>query len=419
MTMTAPAREIRLRLPYRLHASQRHVLAGQRRFNVVCCGRRWGKTTLGLDRAIDRALRGEPVAWFSPTYRMLAQTWQVAREVLAPLTARASSQQHRLDLVTGGIIEMWSLDNPDAARGRGYALAVIDEAALVPSLVHTWQAVIRPTLTDFAGAAWFLSTPRGLNGFYTLYQLGQQDADWASWRLPTSANPHIPPEEIEAARRALSAQAFAQEFLAEFIADGASVFRRVHDAATAEPRDAPVPGHTYLVSVDWGKHRDFTVIIVWDATERAMVALDRFHQIDYQLQLARLQAACERWRPAALVVERNSMGEPLLEQIERASWAPPVQPFLTTNATKAAAVEAFALALEQGEVRILPDPALVGELMAFTAERLPSGLLRYAAPAGMHDDCVMAAVIGWQAIGVASGEVFTWMEGESEDQGWE
>ncbi len=31
-------------------------------------------------------------------------------------------------------------------------------------------------------------------------------------------------------------------------------------------------------------------------------------------------------------------------------------------------------------------------------ERLPSGLLRYGAPEGMHDDMVMSLALAWQAV---------------------
>jgi hypothetical protein len=117
------------------------------------------------------------------------------------------------------------------------------------------------------------------------------------------------------------------------------------------------------------------------------------------LQLARLQALCERFRPEALAPERNSMGEPLIEQIARAAWAPPlILPFTTTNASKALAVEAFALALELEEVKVIASPELIAELHAFQGTRLPSGLIRYSAPEGSHDDCVMSAVIGWHAM---------------------
>jgi hypothetical protein len=88
------------------------------------------------------------------------------------------------------------------------------------------------------------------------------------------------------------------------------------------------------------------------------------------------------------------MGEPLVEQLQRDGL--PVQPFLTTNATKAAAIDALALAFERGDIRILNDPVLIGELQAYEMERLPSGMMRYNAPSGMHDDTVMSLALAWQ-----------------------
>lgn len=389
-----------LTLP-RPHAAQRAVLQEQARFNVVCCGRRFGKTTLGIDRLLEPALAGKPVGWFAPTYKILIPAWREIVTLLAPITAQRNVAEHRLELVTGGVVEMWSLTDEDSARGRAYARIVIDEAAQVPKLESTWNKVLRPTLTDFQGDAWFLSTPRGLNFFHTLWQRGQDatQPEWMSWQMPTTANPHVAASEVEAARKELPELVFAQEYLAQFIPDAAGVFRRVREAATAVPQEQPIPGHAYVVSVDWGKHEDFTVLAVWDLTFGHLVHLDRFQQIDYTLQLGRLQAICERFRPLALVPERNSIGDVLIELIAQLPWSPPaILPFTTTNASKALAVEGFALALEQRTIEILDDPVLIGELQAFEAERLKSGLLRYSAPEGGHDDCVMAVIIGWHAL---------------------
>jgi hypothetical protein len=105
------------------------VIAEARRFNVLACGRRWGKTTLGMDRLIHPALKGKPVAWFSPTNRQLSDAWRNLTSTLYVITTRKSDGEHRLELRGGGVIEAWSLDNPDSGRGRAYACVVIDEAA--------------------------------------------------------------------------------------------------------------------------------------------------------------------------------------------------------------------------------------------------------------------------------------------------
>lgn len=246
-----------------------------------------------MDRLIHPALKGLPVAWFSPTYKLLADTWRELRTALAPVTRDKSEQEKRLELVSGGAIELWSLDSPDAARGRKYAVVVIDEAAMIVSLEEAWQQSFRPTLTDISGEAWFLSTPKGMNYFKELYDLGQDSGrgEWMSWQMPTSANPYIDPSEIESARLDLSEAAFNQEYLAWFVNWEGSVFRRVGESATASRLTQPEPGHESVVGCDWGRSHDYTVFAVLDTTARVMVAMDRSNRVDYTLQRGRLQVA--------------------------------------------------------------------------------------------------------------------------------
>lgn len=382
----------------RRHPGQVKVAQEARRFNVVACGRRWGKTTFGIDRAIAAEVLRYPVGWFSPTYKMLLEVWRTAERITKPITQRKSAQDHRLEFITGGVLEFWSLENEDAARGRKYKRLLVDEAAMVRRLHETWNMVLRPTLVDYAGDAWFFSTPKGRNGFHQLWQLGQDPLalDWQSWQQPSAVNPHIPASEIEAMRRALPERIFQQEVLAQFLEDAGGVFRGVMEAATAREQTAAENGHSYVVGVDWGKLNDFTVFTVIDVERRAVVALDRFNQIDYTVQLGRLRALCERFAPQAVVVERNSIGEPLIELLQRLGL--PVVAFQTTHASKTAIIDALALAFERRELAILNDPVLIGELQAYEMERLPSGLLRYGAPEGLHDDCVMSLALAWAEV---------------------
>jgi hypothetical protein len=148
-------------------------VAEARRFNVVDCGRRFGKTRLGVDRLIDPVLAGRPTGWFAPTYKVLADAWEEAKMRLRPITVYKSETEHVIRTLTGGSVEMWTLENEDAGRSRKYQRVVIDEAAMVPTLGDIWQKAIRPTLNDLRGDAWFFSTPRGRNFFWEAWQRAQ------------------------------------------------------------------------------------------------------------------------------------------------------------------------------------------------------------------------------------------------------
>lgn len=387
--------QIHLTLP-RPHPGQRQILREARRFNAVACGRRWGKSTLGVNLIAATTLAGYPFGWFAPTYKLLGEAWRDALRVLRPVIASSNATDHRIELITGGVAEFWTLQDPDAGRSRKYKRAFIDEAGLVANLGEIWQAAIRPTLADYAGDGWLAGTPKGRNFFWECFNRGLDplQAEWACWQKPTEDNPHIPPEEVVAMRAELTERRAAQEIDAQFLDDGGGVFRNVVACSTGS-RQAPIEGHQYVFGIDWGRAVDYTAISVWDTLTRREVELDRFNLVEYPQQEGRVTALAERYKPIAILAEQNSIGDAIISNLRRRNL--PIRPFVTTNASKAQIVDAFALDLERTAIALLDDPIATAELLAFEGTKLPSGLIRYAAPEGQHDDTVMARLIGHHA----------------------
>lgn len=436
MSSNRPTKTLRLELP-RPHAGQREIIAGARRFCVVTCGRRWGKTVLAVDRLAPPALKAYPVAYFTPTYRMLSEVWRAANRLLKPVISAKSTQEKRIELITGGAIEFWSLDRPDTARGRKYKRVVIDEAAMVRDLQSVWQAIIRPTLTDYQGDGWFFSTPRGLNYYFDLFNRGQDPDDelWASWQKPTLDNPYIPPSEVEMARRDLAELTFQQEYLAQFVQGGGAVFRNVEACLTSAPTcPNDHRGHRKVMGVDWAQLNDFTAMSVFCCTCMREIELDRFNQISWALQRARLVALAEKWQVDDILVEANSVGGPNIEALweeemalefdeddedraratahdravsksrqANAEMKPltaslPLRSFVTTAASKPPIVRSLALCFEKAEAKWLDDAVGKAELLAYEQKisRL-TGRATFSAPEGGHDDTVIARCLAWEA----------------------
>lgn len=338
------------------------------------------------------ALQGFPVGWFSPTYKMLADVWRDVTTLLEPLVARPNAQEKRLELVTGGVVDMWSLEDPNAGRGRKYKRVVVDEAAMTPNLEQAWNAAIRPTLTDLVGDAWFMSTPKGYNHFYALYQRGQgAEADWMSWTMPTAANPYIDPREIAAAEAELPSLVFRQEYLADFAAGAElGVFRNVRAVSTLSPgKVADHIGHTIVSGLDFAQAADFTVHAIGCATCRQQLELDRFNRMEWARVRGRIRARYDYWGVSVMVAEHNSIGGPNIEALQASGMN--VIPFETTAMTKPPLIQSWALALERAEWLLLNDAVQIGEHEAY--QMTPSkitGRPTYSAPAGGHDDTVMA-----------------------------
>ncbi len=142
------------------------------------------------------------------------EVWREIKEITQGITYAISEQEKRIELLGGGTINMWSLDAPDAIRGNKYKRIIIDEAEIVPNLKDAWQRVIRATLTDLKGDAWFLSTPAfGESYFKSLCKLDLPN--WMNWAYTSYDNPHLDPTEIDEARDQLDEEVFRCEYLAE------------------------------------------------------------------------------------------------------------------------------------------------------------------------------------------------------------
>ena len=407
--MTTTSNAIKIQIP-RPHPAQREVMAAAKRFNVLSCGRRFGKTRYGLIRSLKPILAGKPVAYFAPTYKMMSEFWREAVEMYKPVLQAVNKSEHHLTVLGGGTFSMWSLDSADTVRGRKYALALIDEAAMVPNLEDAWNAVIRPTLTDYEGEADFYSTPKGLNFFHQLYSRGEDEmfTEWAAFHFPTSSNPFIKQSEIDAAQQELPADVFRQEYLAEFIQGEGAVFRNIIANLTKEqttPDDHK--GHILVAGVDWGQVNDFTAISIMCETCKREVELDRFNKIEWDFQRNRLLNLLNKWNVRDTMCEENSIGSPNLEALRKMTKRN-IKGFMTTAQSKPPLIQSLALALEQEERKWLDIPVATRELEAYEAKRNEiTNRIQYSAPEGFHDDTVIARCLTLEALNVPRFETST------------
>ena len=316
----------------------------------------------------------------------------------APVIKQRSDTDKKMTLITGGVLEAWTLDREGAGRSRKYARAVIDEAARVDGLMDKFNFDIRPTLIDYSGSAYFLSTPKGLSDFHKIWQLAADDPEWARWQMPTHENPYIDPAELEAMRQAMPDRVFRQEILAEFLEDG-SFFQNVDGCCVIEAPDLPEAhaGHRLAAGLDWAMSEDFTVLTVVCSTCGHAVDWYRVNRMDYTQQRAAIAERLARWKDVTLLPERNSIGQPNIEMLISMGLAiaqgPDGQPgFNTSASTKAELINRLAVAMERGEVKLPKEYA--DELRSYEVT-VTSTNPKFSAPSGQHDDRVMSAALAW------------------------
>ena len=289
-----------------------------------------------------------------------------------------------------------SADNPISLLGEGLDWLVVDEAARLKPVI--WEAYLSQRLLDKNGWALLISTPAGKGWYYDLYRRGQRsDPDYHSWNSPSRMNPHLNPELIERERARLPDRVFRQEYEGEFIEGAGQVFRCVRERATGDWKE-PVPGERYVAGLDLAKIEDFTVLVIVNR-QREVVFVDRFHRLDWAIQVSRIKAALERYNSATVLVDSTGAGEPVFESLLSAGCR--AHPYSLTQSSKGDIVNNLALMLEQGRL-VLPKPILwpegIEEVEAFEFSISDGGNIKTGAPSGVHDDCVIAlALAAWEA----------------------
>lgn len=390
--------EIRITQP-ELHAGQKAILEAEGRFKVAACGRRFGKTRLAgewLTLLPGGAIDGRPVAYFAPTYKLLSEVFGLVERTLRPVTARVNRTEMRIELVTGGVIDFWTLEDVDAGRGRRYVRVVIDEAAHARHLKEAWEQAIRPTLTDYRGEAWFISTPKGMNYFHELFRRGEDPEwqEWVSFRMPTAANPFIAAEEIEEARRQLPELVFRQEYLAEFVTMGAGLVRPGMIREGRAPAGLPVTiGVDLAISTREGA--DFTAMVAMardcESGRIHVIEAERFRG-EFREIIARIVAAAERHQPRLIAIEKVQFQAAVVQELTRTTRLPIRG--ISPDRDKVTRFLPLLTRYEQGLV--IHDPAGVpawfrDEVLAF--------------PEGRHDDGVDAASHAFAALDLGHGPV--------------
>lgn len=205
-----------------LTPSQAKIAIDPHRFRVLCCGRRFGKTTLAIDQAkACAASSAKRIAYIAPTFQ---QARDIAWEELKRDCHKAAIQinETRLEIKiannqgTESLIILRGWEAIETLRGQKFDLIILDEVASMRNFWIQWQEVIRPTLTDTRGECIFISTPKGFDHFYDLYNMEHEDNDFKSFHFTTYDNPHVPSDEVDKAKKELTEDRFAQEYLADF-----------------------------------------------------------------------------------------------------------------------------------------------------------------------------------------------------------
>lgn len=266
---------------------QQEVFEDSSRFKVIAAGRRTGKSRLAAWKLIIEGLqckRGH-VFYVAPTQGQARDImWQTLLEVGHPVIASSHINNLQIKLVNGATIALKGADRPETMRGVSLSFLCMDEYADMKPEV--WEQILRPALADQKGDAMFIGTPMGRNHFYDLFQYASlsKDEQWKGWHFTSYDNPLLDEEEINAAKKSMSAFSFRQEFMASFEAAGGELFKEEHIQFSEEEPD----GGQFYIAVDLAGFAD------------VQTATTKTNRLD-QTSIAVVKAGTEGWWVADII----------------------------------------------------------------------------------------------------------------------
>jgi len=378
----------------------------------VASGSKFGKSLAGASCLLSRAFITDNglFRWVAPIYSQAKIGFKYAKTILPP---------HLIDINNGNLtlkinekntsIEFRSGKYPEDLEGEACHGYCLDECAKMTEQVYDSA---KTTTTITRGIMVAFSTPRGKNWFYNKCMSAKEEMEWSLANniqpskifltAPSSANPYVTKEAIEEARRNTPERLFRQYYLAEFIDQGA-VFVGYRDCIN-EP-DKYIDTQNYwlekdidkcdiVIGVDWAKHTDYTVFVAIDYKHKPVKVIGymRFHGISYMQAVKELYLFAKKFKSVSTVWhDKTGVGEALDDMLCNIDL--PFHGVTFSNSSKSSLINTLGLTFEKKDIIIPNLSEMLRELDVYEVDVSETGMMRYNAPPGFHDDIVISLAL--------------------------
>ena len=394
-------------IEYKPNRWQEELSKSDVRFKVVVAGRRSGKsfyvTRDPKDGVVADLLLPKQSVWVvAPNYDLTQKIWvpiiQLVRFKFPDIVRRIwdTKGSYRLDTILDTTLEAKSAEDPERLVGSGLTKVIIDEAGLIKK--KTWYESLRPTLIGTketaVGRAIFIGTPKGKNHFYDLYLDGQNPdkPEWKSWHFTSYENEHLDKKELDKLTQDMPEYEYRQEIMAEFEETAEQLFRNIKKNIQGELIQEAQKNQFYSMGMDLGRKGAYSVISIINKRTGHLDYFDRFRKISWELQIQRTKYAIEKFRPYPITIDATGVGDPVVEELERAIKKK-VSAFVFGEITKKQLIDKLAIWIEKGLVTYPSIPQLLLELERYGREIMESGKVKYKSIVSVTSDCVMALAL--------------------------
>jgi len=392
------------------HEKQKEVLKCNNREVLVVAGRRFGKSALcgsiiGREflealNQIRKGQRNSVKIWIvAPTYELSRKVFEYVVKFLLEFDKRfakfiSERPQPSLRVSESVWIQCKSATEPFSMLGEELDLVIIDEAPLISEKIYH-QYIYPLTIAKSRNCkTYIIGTPRGKDWFQRTYLRLKEKG--AAFHYTTLDGVETDEDTLNEIKQVTPDLLFRQEYMAEFVDEAGTVFKKIEDCLINYVPKEPEVGHQYVMGVDLGRVDDYTVMVILDRTNNQIVSVDRFRGMDYPLQKQHIVARCQRYN-ARLVIDATGVGRSIYEDLSREGIM--VEDFTFSGKSKEELIGKLMVFVDNQYIGIPKIEWLVDEFKAFqyeyinerTGEKLRN--VKYGAPKGYHDDGVDAVAL--------------------------
>jgi hypothetical protein len=391
---------VRIKLP-RLYPKQHAAIFEPLRYSWIEGATKSGKTAGCLTWILHKAFKGregDNFWWVAPVSAQAQIAFDRLRgrdflRNLDPSLYTVNKTEKSIQIHGAGKVWFKSADKPDSLYGEDVYGAVIDEASRCKP--ESYDAV-RSTLTFTGGQIRIIGNVKGRgNWFYKGCRAAQGGQPGHAYHKLTAQDAVdagvYPAKELEDARAVFTAQGrlhiFLELYFCEASDDGGNPFGLASIAlCTFSPFEGVDTVCSHRDPVVWGwdlaKSVDWTVGIGLDENGDVCRFL-RWQKKPWKKTKKWILAATK----APALVDSSGVGDPIVEDLQ--DLKPGLfEGYTFSTSSKQRLMEHLEIVIGEQRSRFA-EGTLKNELDAFEFERKRTSLT-YAAPAGLHDDCVMS-----------------------------
>lgn len=374
---------------------------------VITWHRRSGKDKTCFNYMVKKALeRKGTYFYFLPTYTQAKKVvwdnidndgFKMLDHIPEELVDSMNSQELKIDLKNGSVIQLVAADTFEKGGvGTNPVGVVFSEYSI--SSPEVWDFV-RPILKVNGGWAIFNFTPRGTNHAHKQLQIARNEEGWFSEVLTIADTDILTEKDMEEERReGMSEDLIEQEYYCKFVEGAGAFFRNVEACVYDGHPDKVVGSHRYQLGVDLAKYQDFTVITPFDLSTYKVGKIERFNQLDWGTQKARIKSSSQEYttvQKPLINQDSTGLGDPIFDDLVNDGLN--VYSFKFTQQSRKELLDNLRILLDKTKIRIPNDPILIDELKSMRWELSDSGKRKVVVPDGLHDDMIMSLALAvWQ-----------------------